>query len=136
MKCIPLVARLVLVALLGSTLASPTLLAQRRTTTATVSALPTAAPQSVGFAPDLPAKMDAAMQGLIDSKHVAGIVSLVARNGKVAQYHAYGFQDLDRQTPIKTNTIANVYLMSTPVKGVAVWLLYGSGMWNPSYRGV
>src|SRR5687768_17093853 len=132
MKCIPLVARLVLVALLGSTLASPTLLAQRRTTTATVSALPTAAPQSVGFAPDLPAKMDAAMQGLIDSKHLAGIVSLVARKGKVAQYHAYGFQDLDKQTPMKTDTIAKIYSMTKPVTGVAMMMLYEDGKWKPS----
>ena len=132
MKWIPLVARLVLVALLGSTLASPTLLAQRRTTTATVSALPTAAPTSVGFAPDLPAKMDAAMQGLIDSKHLAGIVSLVARKGKVAQYQAYGFQDLDKQTPMKTDTIAKIYSMTKPVTGVALMMLYEDGKWKPS----
>src|SRR5688572_4001028 len=132
MKCMPLVARLVLVALLGSTLAPSTLLAQRRTTTATVAALPAAEPKSVGFAPDLPAKMDAAMQGLIDSKHLAGIVSLVARKGKVAQYHAYGFQDLDKQTPMKTNTIAKIYSMTKPVTGVAMMMLYEDGKWKPS----
>src|SRR5687767_14600126 len=103
MKRIHMVAGLVLTAFLGSTFAPPVLHAQRRTATATLpphdaqsasgprlAPLPTAPPQSVGFAPDLPAKMDAAMQGLIDSKHLVGIVSLVARKGKVVQHQAYG----------------------------------------------
>ena len=33
------------------------------------------------------------MQGLIDQKHLAGIVTLVARKGKVVQHKAYGMQD-------------------------------------------
>lgn len=132
MKRFQLVARLVLAALLGSTLAPPVLYAQRRTATATLAPLPTAAPQSVGFAPDLPGKVDAAMQGLIDSKHLAGIVSLVARKGKVVQHQAYGFQDLDKQTAMKTDTIAKIYSMTKPVSGVAMMMLYEDGKWKPS----
>jgi CubicO group peptidase (beta-lactamase class C family) len=132
MKRPQLLVKLVLVGLLATLLAPPALHAQRRTATATLAPLPTAAPQSVGFAPDLPGKVDAAMQGLIDSKHLAGIVSLVARKGKVVQHQAYGFQDLDKQTPMKTDTIAKIYSMTKPVSGVAMMMLYEDGKWKPS----
>src|ERR671912_2801274 len=127
-----LLVRLLLVALLASSLAPPSLYAQRRTQTATVSALPTATPASVGFVSDLPARMDAAMQGLIDNKNLAGIVSLVARKGKVVQHNAYGFQDLEKQTPMKLDTIARIYSMTKPVTGVAMMMLYDEGKWKPS----
>src|SRR5688500_14074276 len=126
--------RLFLVALLASSPAPPSLYAQRRTTTATIAPLPTATPESVGFTADLPVKMDAAMQGLIDSKHLAGIVSLVARKGKVVQHKAYGFQDLEKQTPMKTDTIAKIYSMTKPVTGVAMMMLYEDGKDRKSTR--
>ena len=127
-----LLVRLLLVALLASALAPPTLHAQRRTTTATIAPLPTATPQSVGFASDLPVRMDAAMQGLIDHKHLAGIVTLVARNGKVVQHKAYGFQDAEKQVPMRTDTIAKIYSMTKPVTGVAMMMLFEDGKWKPS----
>ena len=79
MKRPHLLVRLVVVGLLASLLAPPALHAQRRTTTATIAPLKTATPQSVGFAQDLPARMDQAMQGLIDSKHLANHEDLQRR---------------------------------------------------------
>jgi CubicO group peptidase (beta-lactamase class C family) len=124
--------RLVATALLAATLAPLPLHAQRRTQTATLAPLPQATPQSVGFAADLPARMDAAMQGLVDKKHLAGIVTLVARKGKVVQHQAYGMQDLDKQTPMRTDTIARIYSMTKPIAGVAMMMLYEEGKWRPS----
>jgi CubicO group peptidase (beta-lactamase class C family) len=124
--------RLVAGALLAATLSPLPLHAQRRTQTATLAPLPQAAPESVGFAADLPAKMDAAMQGLIDKKHLAGIVTLVARKGKVVQHKAYGFQDITMQTPMRTDTIARIYSMTKPITGVAMMMLFEEGKWKPS----
>ena len=139
-------ARLVLIAFLGSTLAPPVIFAQRRTTTATIppndaqsaspgpriAPLPSATPESVGFTAELPVKMDAAMQGLIDKKHLAGIVTLVARKGKVVQHQAYGFQDAEKQVPMRTDTIARIYSMTKPIAGVAMMMLHEEGKWKPS----
>ena len=125
-------ARLVVTALLAATLAPLPLHAQRRAQTATIAPLPQAAPQSVGFAADLPANIDAAMQGLIDQKHLAGIVTLVARKGKVVQHKAYGFQDAESQTPMRTDTIAKIYSMTKPITGVAMMMLFEEGKWKPS----
>jgi CubicO group peptidase (beta-lactamase class C family) len=132
MIAIRLVARLAVAALLVSTLAPPALHAQRRTQTATLAPLPQATPESVGFAPGALDKMDAAMQGLIDQKHLAGIVTLVARKGKVVQHKAYGMQDAEKQIPMRTDTIVRIYSMTKPITGVAMMMLYEEGKWHPS----
>ena len=127
-----LVSRLVGVALVVAAIAPPALHAQRRTQTATLAPLPQATPESVGFAPGSLNKMDAAMQGLIDQKHLAGIVTLVARKGKVVQHKAYGMQDAEKQTPMRTDTIARIYSMTKPITGIAMMMLYEEGKWRPS----
>jgi CubicO group peptidase (beta-lactamase class C family) len=127
-----LVSRLVGMALVVAAMAPPALHAQRRTQTATLAPLPQAAPESVGFAPGALDKMDESMQGLIDQKHLAGIVTLVARKGKVVQHKAYGMQDIEKQLPMKTDTIARIYSMTKPVAGVAMMMLYEEGKWKPS----
>lgn len=94
--------------------------------------LPTASPESVGFAPGALDKMDAALQDLVDKKQLAGIVTLVARHGKVVQHKAYGVQSLETGAPMKTDTIARIYSMTKPVAGVAMMMLYEEGKWKPS----
>ena len=127
-----LISRLVLLTLVAATMAPPALHAQRRTQTATLAPLPQAKPESVGFAPGALDKMDEGMQGLIDQKHLAGIVTLVARKGKVVQHKAYGMQDSEKQTPMRTDTIARIYSMTKPITGVAMMMLYEEGKWRPS----
>jgi CubicO group peptidase (beta-lactamase class C family) len=127
-----LVASLAVLTLAGASLAPPEVHAQRRTQTATLAPLPQATPESVGFAPGALDKMDGAMQGLIDKKHLAGIVTLVARKGKVVQHKAYGMQDAEKQTPMRTDTIARIYSMTKPITGVAMMMLYEEGKWQPS----
>ncbi len=130
---IRLISSLVAAGLLTATLAPPAALhAQRRTQTATLAPLPQATPESVGFASTLPSQMDEAMQGLIDKKHLAGIVTLVARKGKVVQHKAYGFQDAEAQTAMRTDTIARIYSMTKPVAGVALMMLFEEGKWKPT----
>jgi CubicO group peptidase (beta-lactamase class C family) len=126
-----LVTRLAAAALVISALAPP-LHGQRRTQTATLAPLPQATPESVGFAPGALDQMDAAMQGLVDQKHLAGIVTLVARKGKVVQHKAYGMLDAEKQAPMRTDTIARIYSMTKPITGVAMMMLHEEGKWQPS----
>ena len=105
---------------------------QAQTRVATLAPLPTATPESVGFAPGALDKMDAGMQDLVDKKHLAGIVTLVARHGKVVQHKAYGVQSLETAAPMKTDTIARIYSMTKPITGVAMMMLYDEGKWKPS----
>ena len=118
--------RYVFIALL---LAATSLDAQTRIATLD---LPVARPESVGFAAGGLEQMDAGMQDLIDKKHLAGIVTLVARHGKVVQHKAYGVQSLETNAPMKTDTIARIYSMTKPITGVAMMMLYEEGKWQPS----
>ena len=113
--------------LLSATLVSAGLLAQ---TTLTAPRL--ASPESVGFSSEALAKMDPGMQAIVDQKHLSGVVTLVARHGKVVQHKAYGYQDLERQTPMTIDTIARIYSMTKPVTGVAMMMLYEEGKWKPT----
>ena len=125
-------SRFVAAALLTAVLAPSTVSTQRRVAVATAPSLPVASPESVGFVAGGLDKMDAGMQDLVDKKHLAGIVTLVARHGKVVQHKAYGMQDAEWQTPMRTDTIARIYSMTKPVTGVAMMMLHEEGKWQPS----
>jgi CubicO group peptidase (beta-lactamase class C family) len=124
--------RLGLLLLLSVTVTPLALYAQTRTAVATLAPLPTATPESVGFLPGALDKMDAGMQDLIDKKHLSGIVTLVARKGKVVQHKAYGSQSLEAGAPMKLDTIGRIYSMTKPVTGVAMMMLYEEGKWKPT----
>ena len=120
-------SRVLLIALL---LATSSLQAQTRV--ATLAPLPTATPESVGFAPGALNQMDAGMQDLIDKKQLAGIVTLVARKGKVVQHKAYGVASFETGAPMKLDTIGRIYSMTKPITGVAMMMLYEEGKWKPT----
>jgi len=90
------------------------------------------APESVGFSSDALKELDPAMQGIVDSRHLAGVVTLVARHGKVVQHKAYGLQDIASNTPMQLDTIVRVYSMTKPIAGAAMMMLYEEGKWKPS----
>jgi CubicO group peptidase (beta-lactamase class C family) len=131
MKPVRLQSRLVAAVVLTVSIAVP-VDAQRRAAVATAPALPTATPESVGFVAGALDKMDAGMQDIVDKKGLSGVVTLVARRGKVVQHKAYGFQDLEKQTPMRSDAIAKIYSMTKPVTGVAMMILHEEGKWRPS----
>ena len=118
-------SRLVPTILLAALLLSTTALGQ------SPASLPLAKPESVGLDSAALAKMEEGMQGIVDQKHLAGIVTLVARHGKVVEHKAYGVQDVESNTPMKLDTIARIYSMTKPITGVAMMMLYEEGKWQP-----
>jgi CubicO group peptidase (beta-lactamase class C family) len=91
-----------------------------------------AQPERVGFSSEALKDLDAAMEDIVDKKHLAGIVTLLARHGQVVRYKAYGMQDLDRQTPMQLDSIVRIYSMTKPIAGAAMMMLYEEGKWQPS----
>ena len=51
-------------------------------------------PESVGFSAQRLERLHAAMQSTIDNKQIAGMVTILARHGKVVDYRAYGMRDM------------------------------------------
>jgi CubicO group peptidase (beta-lactamase class C family) len=95
--------------------------------TASAQPLPRATPESVGMSTERLGRMHAGMQALVDTHQVGGIVTLVARNGKMVDLQAFGFQDIDAKTPMKTDSIFRIASMTKPVTSVAVMMLFEEG---------
>src|SRR4051812_28224946 len=89
--------------------------------------LPTAAPDSVGFSAERLERLHRGMQGLVDQHEVSGIVTLLARDGKVVDVHAVGLQDIESKKPMQTDTLFRIASMSKPITSVAIMMLYEDG---------
>ena len=77
--------------------------------------LPTVPPESVGFSSERLTRLTAAMHRLVDDQELAGIVTMVARHGKVVSADAYGYQDLAARTPMPRDAIFRIYSMTKPI---------------------
>ena len=89
--------------------------------------LPAAAPERVGVSSERLARLHQGMQAFVDRHEAGGIVTLIARQGKVVDVHASGFLDVEARTPMKTDAIFRIASMTKPVTSVAVMMLYEEG---------
>jgi len=94
--------------------------------------LPEAKPETLGFSVERLKRLDDAMQGLVDSKQLPGIVTLVARHGKVVHQKVFGQQDLASAKPMQKDAIFRIYSMTKPITGVAMMMLFEEGKWKTS----
>jgi CubicO group peptidase (beta-lactamase class C family) len=95
-------------------------------------AVTTAAPEAVGFSRQRLDVLDAALKALVDSKQLAGMVTVLARHGKIVDEKSYGYADLASQKIMQKDTIVRIYSMTKPITGVAMMMLYEEGKWKPS----
>jgi CubicO group peptidase (beta-lactamase class C family) len=91
---------------------------------------PMAKPEAVGLSPAALQKLDSQLHGFVDEGKLAGVVTLVARRGKVAHFDAYGKRDAQSGAPIGKDTIFRIASMTKPVTGVAMMMLYEEGKWR------
>ncbi len=87
------------------------------------------APESVGFSSERLKGLHALMEDATAKKQVAGVVTLLARHGKVVDYRAYGMRDLASGTAMTKDTIFRDYSMTKPVTAVAMMILFEEGKW-------
>ncbi len=89
-------------------------------------------PETLGFSSERLGRLDVAMQAQVDQKHLAGIVTLLARHGKVAEFKVYGKKNIASGAPMMKDTIFRIFSMSKPITGVGMMMLYEEGKWRPS----
>ena len=92
--------------------------------------LAVAPPESVGVSSERLKRLDAGMKGLVDDGRLAGVVTLMARKGKVVHFAAHGKKDLRQPDPIARDSIFRIYSMTKPVTGVAMLMLFEEGKWR------
>ena len=89
--------------------------------------LPTAKPEDVGLSSERLARMTKAIHAYVDAGRTPGVVTLIARHGKVAHLDAYGKADLATGRPTRTDDIFRMYSMTKPITSVALLMLYEEG---------
>jgi CubicO group peptidase (beta-lactamase class C family) len=94
--------------------------------------IPETKPEMVGFSSERLGKLDSSMKSLIDSKKLAGMVTVLARHGKIVEEKTYGYADVASQKAMQKDTIVRIYSMTKPITGIAMMMLYEEGKWKPS----
>ena len=88
------------------------------------------APADVGVSAKRLERLTAGMQGMIDDGKLAGVVTLMARGGKLVHVHVAGVQDVESGAPMERDSIFRIYSMTKPITGVALMMLYEEGKWR------
>ncbi len=89
--------------------------------------LPQAEAAEVGMSATGLARIEPAMQRWVDEGRVAGIVTMVARRGRLVHWDAVGYRDLESKAELRKDDIFRIYSMTKPVTSVAVMMLVEEG---------
>lgn len=115
-----------LLALGAVVLVGPLLLAQRPSPPADPR-VPMGRPEDVGMSSERLGRVKTVMQRYVDRRDVAGVVTLIARHGRVVHLESVGRCDVDAGTPMTTDTIFRLASMTKPIVTVAALMLYEQG---------
>ena len=94
---------------------------------AAAQALLPAKPETVGLSSERLARITALTKRYVDDGRIAGVVTLVARGGKLAHLEAVGQADREAGVPMRPDTIVRIASMSKAVTSVAVMMLVEEG---------
>jgi CubicO group peptidase (beta-lactamase class C family) len=92
--------------------------------------LASASPESVGMSSQRLARFTSAMRALADEGRVSGVVTMVAKDGKVVEFDASGKREIEHGTPMQKDSIFRIYSMTKPITGVAMMILFEEGKWQ------
>jgi CubicO group peptidase (beta-lactamase class C family) len=93
----------------------------------TSKALPSSRPEDVGLSSERLARMDKAIHEYVDAGRTPGVVTLIARHGKVVHLDAYGKADLASGRPTRVDDLFRMYSMTKPITSVALLMLFEEG---------
>ena len=83
--------------------------------------LPIVEPEEVGFASEQLNRIDDHFAGRVEKGEIAGIVTLVARHGKIAHFSSVGYTDAEQELPMERDTIFRLYSMTKPIASTSRW---------------
>ena len=92
--------------------------------------LPTASARSAGFDPARLEVLHATTRRFVEEGRHAGLITLLARDGKLVDFQTYGYRDLEKQLPMERDTICRVYSMSKIITCAATLVLFEEGKFN------
>jgi CubicO group peptidase (beta-lactamase class C family) len=87
----------------------------------------TVEPNEAGFSSDRLRRINAVMQSYVDQDKLAGLITMVARGGKLVHLECYGMMDIEAGKSMQFDTIFRIYSMTKPITSVAFMMLYEEG---------
>src|SRR5438105_3517379 len=84
-------------------------------------------PSDVGMEAGPLAEISQRMQEFVEKQQVAGVVTLVARKGRIVHLEAVGQADIENKLPMRKDTIFGIASMTKPITGAAVMILQDEG---------
>jgi len=92
--------------------------------------MPFTSPEKVGMSSERLERVVALAKRYVDQQNFSGVVTLIARKGKIVHLNAEGNMGIDNATPLKTDSLFRIYSMTKPVTAVAAMILYEDGRFN------
>ena len=89
-------------------------------------------PETIGLSSGRLSRISRAMQAHIDRGKFPGLVTMVARRGRVAHAECFGWTDVKADKPMQLDAIFRMASMTKPVTSVAVMMLYEEGLFQLS----
>jgi CubicO group peptidase (beta-lactamase class C family) len=89
--------------------------------------LPVTTPESVGLSTGRLKRINETIKRYVDAGKIAGVVTLVARDGRVAHLEAFGRTDLEQNVAMQKDSIFRIASMSKALTSVAVMMLDEEG---------
>jgi len=84
-------------------------------------------PEAAGFSAERLKRIDAKLQQWVDEKKVNGGTALIIKNGKIAYYKAFGYNDVEKKVPMRTDHIFRNASQTKAVTSVAIMMLVEEG---------
>lgn len=89
-------------------------------------------PPSVGMSKERLDRVTAMSQGYVDEGKLAGVVTLVARGGKIVHFEAVGRRGAEDERPLAKDALFRIFSMTKPITAVAAMMLYEEGKFRLS----
>tara|TARA_B100001057_G_scaffold104706_1_gene102120 strand:- start:7060 stop:8418 length:1359 start_codon:yes stop_codon:yes gene_type:complete len=80
-----------------------------------------------GMSKDRLDKIAPVLEENIQAGRFPGFITAVARKGKVVHFETQGYADVEKQIPLKKDSLFRIYSMSKPITGVALMILLEEG---------
>lgn len=84
-------------------------------------------PEEVGFVATRLKRLSDRIEEGVRNNEIPGAVVLIARNGKIVMFDAFGFRDKEARAPMKTDSIFRIASMTKPITSVAAMILAEEG---------
>jgi len=83
--------------------------------------------RQAGMSPERLEKIGPSLSKYVSEGRLPGLITAVARKGKVVHFEVQGYADVENRIPLQEDSLFRIYSMSKPITGVALMILIEEG---------